>query len=173
MIRPEVLAFFRKYSEAIAGILVALIGLWLALRSGWFWTGIGIIIAGMGAGLTFTACRRLLFKTDQIGPGVVEIDERQISYFAAYDGGVVSIESLARITAISTDEGPWADDLHWVLEEDGGTILTIPNSAAGAEQLFDAFSALDGVDYSMATKALGATSNDSYVIWAKPRAALH
>ena len=173
MIRPEAAAFFKRHSEIFAGLIIALIGLWLATRIGWFWTAIGVIIALMGLGLAFTAFRRLIFKTDQIGPGVVEVDERQISYFSAYEGGTVSIETLARITAITTDEGPWADDLHWVLEEDGGTTLTIPNSAAGAEQLFDAFAALDGVDYSMATKAMGTTSHDSFVIWSKPRAALH
>ncbi len=173
MIRPEVTAFFKKYSEIFAGLIVAFVGLWLATRLGWFWTALGVVIASMGLGLVFVAFRRLIFKTDQIGPGVVEVDERQISYFSAYDGDVVSIESLARITAVTSSEGPWADDLHWVLEEDGGTTLTIPNSASGAEQLFDAFAALDGVDYSMATRAMGTTSHDSFVIWSKPRAALH
>jgi len=173
MIRPEVVALFRKYAEVIAGLIIAVVGFWLLTRTDWFWKLIGGLVMGFGLVMFTTALRRIAFKTDQIGPGVVEVDERQISYFSAYDGGAVSIEALTRITVISSDQGPWADDMHWVLEEDGGTMLTIPNSATGTEKLFDAFSALDGVDYTMATKALGSTENDSYVIWAKPRKALH
>ncbi len=173
MIRPEILALLKKYAEPLVGLAVFAVGFWFLTYVGWFWKVIGAIIIFAGLGLFTTSLRRITFRTDQIGPGVVEVDERQISYFSAYEGGVVSIESLARITAITNDQGPWADDLHWVLEEDGGTVLTIPNSATGSSKLFDAFSALDGVDYSMATKAMGTTQNDSYVIWSKPRAALH
>lgn len=173
MIRPEVLTVLQKYSELLAGLATALIGVWFMTRIGWFWIALGALVVFAGLGLAYTAWRRRAFATDQIGPGLVEVDERQISYLAAYEGGAVSINQLARITAVSNTEGPWAEDLHWVLEEDGGATLTIPNSAAGAEQLFDAFAALDGVDYAAATKAMGSTNHDSFVIWSKPRAALH
>lgn len=173
MIRPEVTALFRRYAEVIAGALIAAIGFWLLTRPNVLAKIIGALVMGTGLVMAAAALRRIAFKTDQIGPGVVEVDERQISYFSAYDGGSVSIEALARITVVTTDDGPWSDDMHWVLEEDGGTMLTIPNSASGTEKLFDAFAALDGVDYSMATKAMGSTDNDSYVIWSRPHNALH
>ncbi len=173
MIRPEVISLFRRYAEVIAGLLIAVLGFWLLTRPNVLAKIVGALVIGAGLVMFTTSLRRIAFKTDQIGPGVVEVDERQISYFSAYEGGVVSIDGLTRITVISSDQGPWVDDMHWVLEEDGGTMLTIPNSASGTEKLFDAFSALDGVDYSMATKAMGSTENDSYVIWAKPRTALH
>jgi len=104
---------------------------------------------------------------------VVEVDERQISYYAAYEGGAISINQLARVTILSADTGPWAEDLHWLLEEDGGGRLMIPNSASGAEKLFDALSALNGVDYAAATRAMASTQPDAIVLWSKPRAALH
>jgi len=173
MIRPEVLAVFRKYSEVILGLVLAGLGGWVLLRSGWFWMLVGAAVMLAGLALAYIAWRKLAFRSNEVGPGVVEVDERQISYFSAYEGGAVSIEALSRITVITNDEGPWAEDMHWVLEEDGGSRLVIPNSAAGAEKLFDAFSALPGVDYTMAARAMGSTQNDSYVIWAKPRAALH
>lgn len=173
MIRPELVALFRRYAEVIVGLAIAALGFWLLTRADWFWKLIGGLILAFGLVTFTTALRRITFKTDQIGPGMVEVDERQISYFSAHEGGVVSIEALARITCITTEDGPWAEDMFWVLEEDGGTTLTIPNSATGTEKLFDAFSALPGVDYTMATKAMGSTHNDSYVIWSKPHKALH
>ena len=47
-----------------------------------------------------------------------------------------------------------------------------PGSASGAEKLFDAFSALSGVNYDAATRAMGSTANQSFVIWAKDRTRL-
>ena len=173
MIRPELIQRFKKYREVIAAVFFAFVGIWVMSWGVWFWQGVGALVLLTGAALAYTALRRMRFQTDQVGPGVVEVDERQISYFSAYEGGAVSIEALARITCVTTDTGPWAEDLHWVLEEDGGSTLTIPNSAAGTEKLFDAFAALPGVDYAKATKAMESTENDSYVSWAKPRTSLH
>lgn len=173
MIRPEILTLFRRYSEVLMGLMLAGLGGWVLLRSGWFWMLIGGLTLLAGIGLAYIAWRKLAFRSEEIGPGVVEVDERQISYFAAYEGGVVSINQLARISAVTTAQAGRAADVHWVLEEDGGGRLVIPNTAAGAEQLFDAFAALDGVDYASATRAIGALRNESLVIWAKPQTALH
>ena len=172
-IRPEIRALFRKYSEVIAGVALALLGVWNILGTGWVLDLLGFALLVLGAGIAFTALRRLRFPVQSDGPGVVEIDERQISYFSAYSGGTVSIENLARVTAVSPAAGSAVKDMHWHLEEDGGTVLSIPASAAGVERLFDAFAALDGVDYDKATKALHATEENSFVIWAKERVRLH
>ncbi|MEM7473264.1 MAG: hypothetical protein AAF340_18095 [Pseudomonadota bacterium] len=173
MIRPEVAAMFTKYREVIAAIAAAFAGLWVMSWTGWFWTGIGAVILLAGATLAYTALRRMRFQSEQIGPGVVEIDERQISYFSAYEGGAVSINQLARISIIGDQGGQWGDAKHWVLEEDGGALITIPSSAAGAEKLIDAFAALDGVDFDRASKALNSPGATPHVIWQKPRTALH
>ena len=173
MIRPEIRAGFIKFREVVGGCALALFGVWLALLGGWFWTGLGVIVVMLGVALSLNALRRLRFQTDQVGPGVVDVDERQISYYAAYEGGAVSINQLARVTILSDDAGPWADDLHWLLEEDGGARLLIPNSASGAEKLFDALSALNGVDFAAATRAMTQTTPDAVVLWSKPRTTLH
>ena len=107
------------------------------------------------------------------GPGVVEVDERQITYFAPLGGGAVSINDLARVTILTNDQGPFAEDIHWLLEENGGLRLLIPNSAEGAAQLFDALAPLKGVDFEAAIRAMGSTTPDSFVIWAKEPVRLH
>jgi len=168
MIRPEILAAFRRNSEVLGSLTLVGLGGWIVLRSGWFWMLIGALIVLAGLGLAYISWRKLAFRSEEVGPGVVEVDERQISYFSAYEGGAVSINQLARVSAVTGVAGGQAKDVHWVLEEDGGARLVIPNSAAGAEQLFDAFAALDGVDYASASRAIGALSNESLVIWSKP-----
>ena len=172
-IRPEIRAMFHKWSEVIAACVIAVVGLWLLFSNQWIWQAMGVFIAGVGVILAVTAYRRTKFAALGAGPGMVEVDERQISYFAPFEGGVVSIDLLARITAISPVAGQGADDLTWVLEEDGGATLTIPNAASGAQDLFDAFAALPDVNYANAQKALEDKRGDSFVIWAKPRPALH
>jgi len=172
-IRPEVQALLNKWREVLAAAGVILAGLWFLTSSQWLWQALGVVITVAGLGLGFVAFRRARFATQADGPGVVEVDERQISYYAPEHGGVVSIEMLARVSAVSPKDSAGPDALNWVLEEDGGTTLVIPNAAAGAQNLFDAFAALPGVDYAKAQKALAEMSGDSFVIWTKPRAALH
>lgn len=174
MIRPEVIALFWRYSEVLAALALAVLGLWATNGLGLFWNVIGAIMIGAGLGLAWTAWRKLrLTSKDTNGPGVVEVDERQVTYFAPYEGGAVSINDLARVTIVTSDKGPKAGDIHWLLEENGGTRLLIPNSAEGAAQLFDALSPLKGINFEAAIRAMGSTANASFVIWAKDRARLH
>ena len=173
LVRPEIHALLMRWSEVLVGLVVGLIGLWFGLRPGFFWQGLGLVIGTVGLGLAYIAWRRLRFNTAQAGPGLVEVDERQISYFAAYEGGAVSIDQLARISAIAPGGGAGSGSLTWVLEEDGGITLTIPHAASGAQLLLDAFAALPGVDYASAQRALETRDGQSYVIWSKPRDALH
>lgn len=172
-IRPEAAKFLRSYAEVFAGGLIALIGLYNILRPGWVLQALGVVCILAGGAIAYTAFRRARFPAAKDGPGVVEVDERQISYFSAYSGGAVSIEALARIRIETTDSGPWGEDMYWIFEEDGGNTLHIPASASNIEGLFDAFSALDGVNYDAVTKATGSTENGEFLIWSKQRAQLH
>ena len=168
-LRPEAIAALKRWGEVIAGGVLALMGLWALLSAGWVMqaTGAGLIL--LGAAIAFAAWRRIKFSGFSGGPGVVEVDERQISYFGAYEGGAVSLEMLARVTMLSNSSG----QLVWLFEEDGGQSLTIPAAAAGADQIYDALSALPGLDYEAANRAMRAGSHESFVIWAKPQTRLH
>lgn len=174
MIRPEIREMLARYGEVLAGGMVVLLGVLSFKQFGLFWQGLGAVLVLAGLGIAWTAWRRvrLTAKTHD-GPGVVEVDERQITYFAPLGGGAVSINDLARVTILTNDQGPFAEDVHWLLEENGGTRLLIPNSAEGAAQLFDALSPLKGVDFEAAIRAMGSTASDSFVIWAKDPARLH
>ena len=174
MIRPEVRAMITRYSEVLAGAAIVLLGILAFSQFGLFWQGLGILLVVTGLAFAWTAWRRVrLTAKTQDGPGVVEVDERQITYFAPLGGGAVSINDLARVTILTSDQGPVAQDVNWLLEENGGSRLLIPNSAEGAAQLFDALSPLKGVDFEAAIRAMGSTATDSFVIWAKDPVRLH
>lgn len=174
MIRPEVRALFWRHHELIISVGLCALGVWSILYGDWLLKGLGAVLALFGGGVAWTAWRRTRLTTAaQDGPGVVEVDERQITYFTPSGGGAVSINDLARVTIVTSDQGPFLEDVHWLLEENGGNTVLIPNSAEGAAQLFDALSPLKGVDFEAAIRAMASTTNDSFVIWAKEPARLH
>lgn len=172
-IRPEVETFLRSYGEVFAGILLAAFGLYFVMQTGWVLQGLGGVLIFTGITIAYTAYRRARFPHASDGPGVVEVDERQISYFAAFAGGTVSIEALARISIVTQDAGPMGYDTVWHFEEDGGGALHVPASASGIERLFDAFAPLNGVDYEVISEASRSSANKVYTVWSKDRAQLH
>ncbi|GFE64826.1 hypothetical protein [Litoreibacter roseus] len=172
-VRPEIQSAFVKYSEVLAGLVIAAVGVWTLLRSGWLVQALGGAIILIGLAISYTAWRRLNFPTHADGPGLVEVDEREVNYLSAYEGGTVSIDRLARVSAVAAQNSHHGADMVWVLEEDGGQQLVIPSSATGVDQLFDAFAALDGVDYDKANQALAAADNSTFVIWSKTREQLN
>ncbi|MEP5761949.1 MAG: hypothetical protein ABJ327_22075 [Litoreibacter sp.] len=172
-IRPDAEKFLRSYAEVFAGAVIMAIGTYNLTRMGWVLQFLGAVALLAGGAIAYTAYRRARFPAAQDGPGVVEVDERQISYFSAFSGGSVSIEALARISITTQDTGPIGSDMVWYLEEDGGNALQIPASASGIERLFDAFSPLSGVDYDAITAASRSTQNGTVQIWTKERAQLH
>lgn len=172
-IRPEAGQFLRTYSEVFLGLMILGVGVINFLATGWVLPVLGVVCMLTGGAIAFTAFRRARFPAAKDGPGVVEVDERQISYFSAYAGGAVSIEALARVRIETSDVGPWGEDMIWVFEEDGGNTLQIPASASNIEGLFDAFAALDGVNYEAVTEASKSTETGEFLIWSKQRAQLH
>lgn len=173
MIRPELVVAFRKYADLLIGAGLVCAGIFGLIADPLIWKAIGTIACLVGGSLLWTSLPRALLRNEGQGPGIVEVDEGQIRYLAPYGGGVVAVENLVRVTIVTSDQGPAADDLHWILEEDAGERLLIPNGASGAESLFNALAALEGVDYMAVTRAMGQTANDSFVIWAKHPNRLH
>jgi hypothetical protein len=145
----------------------ALLGLWWALTALGLlrWAGITILVAG--GVLAFQAVRRARFRSDGRGLGVVEVDERQITYFAPSGGAALSIDTLVRVEFDA--RAPRA----WLFHSDGAAPLRIPADARGAETLFDALAPLPGADFDLALRAARGDGPHLSVIWTKPRRRLH
>ena len=140
-IRPEITETALRYREALGAGVVMLAGLWLMSLGGYVLVPLGAIVAGIGAILTLTAFRRARFAQTVAAPGVVELDERQVSYLAPELGGFISLDELVEIRLLSM-----RGRRMWRLKQSDGQALLIPVDAEGAQKLFDVFTSLPGMD---------------------------
>ena len=160
-IRPEVRAALYRWRETLAGVAVVLVGLsWITGPGGLLgWLGWAMI--PLGAVLIFIGIQRGRFRNSEQGPGVVNVDEGQITYFGPLTGGTVALRELQRL---SLDRQMFP--AHWRLEpRDDEAPLLIPVNAAGSEALFDAFAALPGLRTERMLFELRKTRHDAVVIW--------
>ncbi|MEM7439523.1 MAG: hypothetical protein AAF393_07990 [Pseudomonadota bacterium] len=154
-LRPEARATLWRWREvALTGGLtlwgVHMIGRAVAAQS--LTLGmVGVVLTGTATTLLFFAILRMRLVPPGQSPGVVEVDERKVGYLSADGGGFVSIDDLTRLEVVANAAGA-----QWVLTHLGGPPLMIPANADGAEQLFDTFAALPGLQIEDAVRAVSA-----------------
>lgn len=160
-IRPEARRTLRRYQQPLIGAAVVALGLWWASGFGLIrWLGIVTLVLGLG--LVIEGLRRArLLRGGGFGPGVVEVDERQIAWFAADMGGAVSVDALSWVSIHSYPDKP----ANWVFQQKDGQRLSIPSDASGADKIIDALAPLNGIDLSLAAQALAHPTEKSFVLW--------
>ena len=141
MIRPELRDALWRWREVIAAAAVVALGLWVASGGGWVLVPFGLGLAGLAAGLAVQAWRRMRFAQGADAPGVVEVDEGQISYMGPALGGFVSVPELVEVRLVTL-----RGRRLWRLRQADGQALLVPVDAAGAGALFDVFATLPGMD---------------------------
>lgn len=149
MIRPEAQAALWRWREAIAGAGIVGFGLWLIWLGGYLLVPLGALVGCAGVALAVLAWRRQRFATAGDAPGVVQIDEGQVSYMGPMVGGYVSLRDLNEVRLISI-----RGRRLWRLKQADGQALLVPVEAAGAEALFDAFCTLPGLSSATLLAAL-------------------
>jgi len=140
MIRDGARAALWRWREVMLALGIIGFGLWLAVLGGYLLVPLGALVAVGGASLGVLATRRLRFARQADAPGVVQVDEGQVGYLGPTVGGFVSLTDLVEVRII----GMRGRRL-WRLKQADGQAVLIPVDAAGAEALFDAFSALPGL----------------------------
>lgn len=141
MIRDGARAALWRWREVGLAGGVAAVGLWVAAQGGYLLGPVGSAIAAVGVGLGVQAWRRVRFAQGEGAPGIVEVDEGQISYMGPELGGFVSVPELVELRLVTL-----RGRRLWRLRQADGQALLIPVDAAGAEALFDVFAALPGMD---------------------------
>ncbi|MCX7888871.1 MAG: hypothetical protein N2422_03965 [Rhodobacteraceae bacterium] len=140
-----------RRGETLAALLGVAGGLWIFLLGGWLFWPLGALVMAVAGAWAVLAWRRARFVRPAEAPGVVEVDEGQIGYYAHDFGGFVALAELSEIRVVEA-----AGHRAWRLRTAGGEMLTIPLSAAGAERLFEAFSSLPGLDTGALVRAMDA-----------------
>ena len=172
LIRPTARKALTRWREALIGLGIVLFGTWLTATTFGItrYLGVAVIIGGLI--IVREGWMRARRPAEGGGAGVVEVDERQITYLAPKGGGTVSINALSAVDVITNDAGPDAPDLFWLFTTRDGDTLMVPNTAEGAGAIFDALQALKGVNYQAALNAAHDKTKRRHMIWAadsKPR----
>ena len=172
-IRPEAKAALWRWREVLAAVGVAALGVsWIGLPGGLLgWIGWLLVIVAVA--LAVVGVQRARFRTGAGGPGVVTVDEGEITYLGPLTGGVVAAREIERLAL-----DPTARPAHWILEQPGQPSLHIPVNAEGAEALFDVFASLPGLRTEQMLSQLNGGSAHPVVIWERspsrpPQAWLH
>ena len=164
-IRPELARQLIRWREPVIASLAALIGLTLFLRGYSKYNLILELVGGaiflIGVAVAWASIRRSQFLQSINAPGVVAVDERQVSYMTPFGGGTVDIEQMERLEVREVPEFGRV----WILVHSDGPPLFIPIAAAGSEALFDAFSALGGMDSAKLVAAVNGQTLEPNVVW--------
>jgi hypothetical protein len=166
-IRPEMRSGLWRWRESLAGFAVAAVGLYFALTGLGLLQMLGFSMVVAGAVLMFAGFQRARFRIGSGGPGVVQVDEGQVTYFGPFDGGSVAIRQLSLVELDPRAQPTSA----WVLTEAGQPPLQIPTTAEGAEALFDVFASLDGIRTERMLAELQSSPQKRVVIWQRQDAA--
>ncbi len=169
-VRPEARAAMLRWREVLVGLVVLLLGVWMASGFGVLrWVGYGVFL--IGALVVFTGVQRARFRTGKGGPGVVQVDEGEVMYYGPWWGGSVALRDVSRIELAGG-----GDKAVWRLHQPGQAALVIPTNAEGAEALFDAFATLPGMRTGAMLHALNSRAeagDHPVVIWSSGAARLH
>ena len=160
MIRPEAKRALWRWREVLFGLTIICLGyLWTVSYFGLLrWLGIVLIL--VGGALLFIGFQRGRFRSDQDGPGVLQVVEGQIAYFGPSEGGLVAISDLSRISLVIYNR-----ERCWQLDQAGLATIYIPVTAKGTDHLFDAFATLPGLKIENMVQKVTQDSSKTILIW--------
>ena len=159
-IRPEAKLALWRWREVLAAGVVLLPGLGWINGPGGLLGWLGWVLVVVAAALAIIGVQRARFRIGAGGPGVVTLDEGQITYLGPLDGGIVATRGIERLVL-----DPCSRPAHWVLDQPGQPTLHIPVNAEGAEALFDVFSNLPGLKTEQMLAELNGGAIHPVVIW--------
>lgn len=160
MIRPELAAWARRWSEVLTGICIAALGLWGLQVRGGFYQMLAVSVVVIGLALAVIGWRRLRFDRAGDAPGIMHVLEGQISYFGPETGGFIGIADILEVHLIHTAQ-------IWRLVGEDGNSVEIPVAAQGASALFDIFAALPGMNMPVLLASLDSPDGDR-CLWLHP-----
>lgn len=148
---------------AVVFVIAVPIGVFAAQRS-WLsslpeWLPIAVFVAALPVAL-FVFNSRKAAETDR-----VSFDDTVITRTLP-DGKTESVRwaDLQEVGILTTDEGPYSEDVYWMLlGSEGG--CAVSGGAQGMKELLVRLQQLPGFDNAAVIKAMGSTGNDKFLCW--------
>ena len=84
------------------------------------------------------------------------------------DGSVEHVrwDALSSVVVMTTDDGPFADDVFWLLIGEGeGSGCAVPSQADGASALVHRLGELPGFDHRAMIEAMGCCTSATFLCW--------
>jgi hypothetical protein len=83
------------------------------------------------------------------------------------DGTVEAVAwtDLVEVQIVTTDEGPFVDDVFFLLAGSNGKGVCVPQGAPGSEPLLDRLQKLPNFDNEQVIAAMGCSNNARFVCW--------
>jgi hypothetical protein len=78
----------------------------------------------------------------------------------------VEWDDLKEVVIVTTDEGPFATDVMWLLLGEKSS-CTVPLGATGEDELIERLQLLSGFDNEAMIEAMSSTSNGRFICWEK------
>lgn len=112
--------------------------------------------------------RRLFRRRPPDSPGVtsqVEVTDEGVTR-TLDDGRVEAVrwDRLAAVSIMTTSEGPFAEDVFFVLVESPESGCVVPQSLA-TDEFVSRLQALPGFDHKQMIEAMGSTDDSEFVVW--------
>ena len=81
----------------------------------------------------------------------------------------VTWDTLDEILIVTTDKGPYVEDVFWLLgHRESGRGIVIPNEAEGFKALLERLQRLPSFDNGAVIEAMGSVVNARFVAWQRP-----
>lgn len=159
--KPQTEDNFRCLGAVVFVIAVA-VGVF-AVRPDWFASLPGWVQVATVAGLLLAAL--LVFNVRRSAkPERVSFDDKVITRTLP-DGTIETVrwDDLQEVGVVTTDEGPWVEDVYWILTGTNGG-CAVSGGAKGMKELLTRLQQLPGFDNEAIIKKMG-TDNNQFVCW--------
>lgn len=80
----------------------------------------------------------------------------------------VAWNDLVEVQIVTTDQGPFVDDVFFLLAGSNGKGCCVPQGAPGSESLLDRLQGLPGFKNDQVIQAMGCSEKARFVCWKKP-----
>ena len=103
--------------------------------------------------------------SDGVDSGAVSYDEESIVRRLS-DGRteVIRWDDIQRVSIVTTDDGPFTDDVFWVITGENGGCL-VPSETHGAKELLHRLQLLPNFKNEAVIEAMGSTERAEFICW--------